>query len=71
MATHNEWCRANYGVLCLSCGERVDVAEAGDLVTQVVESERLKAWFLFLKNMTLSSDVSEVVEQALRGDEYR
>lgn len=42
MAGHGAECKGTYGVLCLNCGERVDVSEAGEQVNLVVENVALK-----------------------------
>lgn len=66
---HDELCKGTYGVVCLTCEQRVDVDKAGDLVKQVAETERLKAWFLFLEGMfdDLPPEASEAVQKALLG----
>lgn len=66
---HDEFCKGTYGVVCLTCENRVDVDKAGDLVKQIAETERLRQWFLFLQGMfdDLPPEASEAVQKALLG----
>ncbi len=41
MKQHGPECKGTYGVLCLNCGERVDVSEAGEAINLAAERDRL------------------------------
>ena len=41
MKHHGRECKGTYGVICATCGERVDVSEAGEAINVAYERDLL------------------------------